>query len=751
MSQDKELIIRLQFLEEAQEYVNTIETALLGLAASGVVPQKVDGMLRASHSIKGGAAMMGFLTLSDLAHRLEDFFKILKIRRPEVDESLEHLLLRGGDCLGQVISRNAQGQDVDSEWLETYVYPLFEQVHLQLGEVPPEETLLPSEDGQDMVALLFESEVEGCLQRLASVIDHPEQPCLHEELTIIAQELSGLGEMLQLHAFTDLCQAIAQELTTHPPDQVGQIAPLALQTWRRAQALVIAGQRDVLPTQLDSPQTPAELTPFPTNLFNLDSLLEPSLDESMLLDVLGAADLPDFALEMESQWNAAADPMEFSTAPIAAISDIAEPEAEMFMGIGVPPAQDRPPAIPPPPLTSLFQPSEVQTSVRNHPAADATAAAMVPEDNTVRIPVRRLDELNDLFGELTIERNALNLHLGRLRNLIGMLSQRVSTLEQSNIRLRTAYDLKAVSIRPATRSVTERASHRLPVTAARGSTLFSTSSSDTADFDLLELDRYSDLHLVSQEVMETIVQVQEVTSDIDISLKDTDQTASDLNRTAKQLQTSLTQARMRPLSDLVGRFPRALRDLCLQYGKSVELKIHGAATLIDRTILEALGDPLMHLLRNAFDHGIEDAAIRRSQGKSEVGFIEIRATYRGNQTLITLSDDGGGINLEKLRARALQFGYTPDVLEAASDQDILDLIFEPGFSTAEQVTPRFRAWGRLRCGANQSQKSAGGNSGQYQARRGNNLHPQCSLHTIRFAGAVGGKQWDAIGLSHGHH
>ncbi len=104
---------------------------------------------------------------------------------------------------------------------------------------------------------------------------------------------------------------------------------------------------------------------------------------------------------------------------------------------------------------------------------------------------------------------------------------------------------------------------------------------------------------------------------------------------------------MRPLSDLLGRFPRLLRDLSLQYGKNVELKIHGGETLVDRTILEALGDPLMHLLRNAFDHGIEDPAIRLARGKLEQGVIEIRATHQGNQTLITVSDDGGGIDLDK--------------------------------------------------------------------------------------------------------
>ncbi len=183
--------------------------------------------------------------------------------------------------------------------------------------------------------------------------------------------------------------------------------------------------------------------------------------------------------------------------------------------------------------------------------------------------------------------------------------------------------------------------------------------------------------------MEDIVRIQEVTDDIDLSLEDTDQTVTELNRTAKQLQTSLTQVRMRPLSDLVGRFPIFLRELCLQHGKNLELKIHGGGTLIERSILEALSDPLMHLLRNAFDHGIEDPATHLACGKPQQGVIEISAAHRGDQTLITISDDGGGINLDKIRQQAEQVDLVP---VNTSDAELLSLIFEPGFSTAGQVS-----------------------------------------------------------------
>jgi len=152
------------------------------------------------------------------------------------------------------------------------------------------------------------------------------------------------------------------------------------------------------------------------------------------------------------------------------------------------------------------------------------------------------------------------------------------------------------------------------------------------------------------------------------------------------LQRNLNQLRMRPLSDVTNRFPRALRELELAHGKSVSLALEGESTLIDRNILEALSDPLMHIVRNAFDHGIETPQARERQGKPRSGTISIKAFNRSNRTVITVSDDGSGIALEKIRDRALSMGLDADLLDAASEAELLSLIFEPGFSTSEKVT-----------------------------------------------------------------
>ncbi|NJL83258.1 MAG: response regulator [Chloroflexaceae bacterium] len=207
-----------------------------------------------------------------------------------------------------------------------------------------------------------------------------------------------------------------------------------------------------------------------------------------------------------------------------------------------------------------------------------------------------------------------------------------------------------------------------------------------AQFDALELDRYTDLHLLSQEQMETIVQLQEVAADVELSLQEMGQAVRGLDRVSRTVQERANNLQMRPLSDITVRFPRILRDWSVQFGKAVNFKLIGAGTLLDRELLTLLSDPLLHLLRNAFDHGIETPEVRQSLGKSPEATITLQAVPTGAQILITISDDGRGIDLEAICDRAYQRGLSPELLANATPEDLLALIFEPGFTTAKEVT-----------------------------------------------------------------
>ena len=293
------------------------------------------------------------------------------------------------------------------------------------------------------------------------------------------------------------------------------------------------------------------------------------------------------------------------------------------------------------------------------------------------------------------------------RSLMSVLGDRVKQLDQTNIDVRTLYDRSASGSRSDDRKVSSRSNSgstalrlgsysdaiQASATIAKPEESnpadnpdFDNPDFDNPDFDALELDRYGELHSLSQQIMETVVQIQEVTSDLDLSIDDATQTTRNLTKTAKQLQSKLTQLRMRPLGDITDRFPRALREMALQYGKRVRLQVIGSNLLIDRNILESLSDPLMHLLRNAFDHGIETPEARRAIGKPDEGVITIEALHRGNRTEIYVRDDGSGIPLHKVRNRAEQMGLDASLLATASEADLLSLIFEPGFSTSDSVT-----------------------------------------------------------------
>lgn len=160
-----------------------------------------------------------------------------------------------------------------------------------------------------------------------------------------------------------------------------------------------------------------------------------------------------------------------------------------------------------------------------------------------------------------------------------------------------------------------------------------------------------------------------------------------ISRTVGELQDSVMKARMLPIRHLFQRFPRTVRDLSQKLDKEIELVLDGMETELDRTVIEEIGDPLIHLLRNAVDHGIETADVRLAHGKPGKGTVRLNSYHEDNQVIITVEDDGGGIRPEAILESALRKGVVTEE-EAAhlSDQDAIHLIFRPGFSTAAQVS-----------------------------------------------------------------
>ena len=159
---------------------------------------------------------------------------------------------------------------------------------------------------------------------------------------------------------------------------------------------------------------------------------------------------------------------------------------------------------------------------------------------------------------------------------------------------------------------------------------------------------------------------------------------SQLTRNTRDLQESVMSIRMMPMDYVFSRFPRMVRDLATKLGKRVEFVTHGAATELDKGLIERIVDPLTHLVRNSIDHGIELPEARLGAGKTDYGTLSLSAEHQGGNIIIEVTDDGGGLNRDKILAKARQQGMP--VSDTISDGDVWQLIFEPGFSTAEQVT-----------------------------------------------------------------
>ena len=160
-----------------------------------------------------------------------------------------------------------------------------------------------------------------------------------------------------------------------------------------------------------------------------------------------------------------------------------------------------------------------------------------------------------------------------------------------------------------------------------------------------------------------------------------------MNLIATELQEEVMKTRMQPIGNIWSKFPRTVRDLALSCGKEVRLEMEGQDTELDRTIIEAIKDPLTHLVRNSMDHGIEEPETRKRTGKDPTGILTLRAFHEGGQVNIEISDDGAGLNVDRIRQKAIERGLvSSQQATAMPDRDVFNLIFLPGFSTADKIT-----------------------------------------------------------------
>ncbi|MDJ0897905.1 MAG: hybrid sensor histidine kinase/response regulator [Xenococcus sp. MO_188.B8] len=730
------------FLEEAPELLQILETGLLDLQQDSD-PAKIHDLMRAAHSLKGGAATVGLNGIKTIAHRLETIFKALYVEK-EIDTELETLLLKAYDCLRSPLNEQITTGSYDEESALANADSTLKLIETRLGDALLEaDNYVPSSTdlGVDLVASIFETDVVQGIEHLSKIIAAPQEYELETELRTQAEVFVGFAEMLSLPGFGAIASGTLDALNANPA-AVLEIATVALDDFLAAKELVLGGDRDcggspsetllafsqeaklqsvenpvIAPGLQDSIAAEAFIELEPSNIIDIEQVLgdedEPTGDSIPLETLLESSQNTKLQLIEDLEPAAMSEAPSKAAASIEAeppniiameqvLEDKDEPAGESSLSEALFDSsqdtklqliEDFEPASMSEDSSAAAAPIESELSkiaadssssslglVRQSASAASAPASPEPKEPEtgkqpaqlkpaanlkIRVDSQRLEKINNFVGELVINRNSQALQQEQLQTILSKFQDR---LEQFN---RLTYQFQEIS-------------DRISVAPSHNS---SNDTTSLGDFDALEMDRYGKVYSLIQEIVEETMQFEEAVDDFVLFKRQSEDTIKQQHKTLSRLGEELMWARMMPLKQLLGAFPRALRDLSVKYQKPVNFKMSGTEVLVDKGILEKLHDPLLHLLRNAFDHGIESPEVRRQQGKPENGQIDVCAYHQGNRTLIEIKDDGRGLDVEKIARRAIDKGWLSVKELAEIDHDkLLDFIFEPGFSTAEEVS-----------------------------------------------------------------
>ncbi|MEJ6484246.1 hybrid sensor histidine kinase/response regulator [Nostoc punctiforme UO1] len=806
----------IYFLAEAPELVQIIEQELFSLS-EGYSTAKVHNLMRATHTLKGGAANVGLEVIKMIAHFLEDVFKALYNPNVVIDAELQTLLLQAYECLSIALNTELIGSTVNDGELLNRATSVFSQLKEKLGDAFGAESHIPTSEelGFDIVQSVFEVGVEQRLNSIAKAVNNP--PNNNEFIELLqsqAEVFFGLAESLNLPGLGDISQTILSALQANPT-QVQQIAEIALVDLQQAQKLVLEGDRtsggetslalrkltlvanNELSEKLQN-NSSAEIfvinekqfyhflttsdnnknesvnpttakfylkviryifgwfnheMQIPESELNLD-LLVPRLERGNLLNYIenwlkkfldfvqdeqdsqslyiyrhGIISIILFAVTKYQNSVHNSDnyisiikilqnrihrlAQEYKNYPpvtteeknwldipklqtLLVFKEISksvpsqttdnlletiwggEVSQNLIEPVVTTPNYDYSEKVDSLSLNERVAIGITETAIEVMP--DATQINKEIEDKSqyvqtksfrqpsfIRVDTERLQHLNYLAGELLIYQKRRSLQDEQVKEIIAQLIQQITRHQK------TLNELRELPL-------------QIPNISSQEAQNFA------VKFDSLEMDVYTEFHTTLHEAIEEILQVQETTESLELLVTQAAQISDKQENLTLNIIESLVEARMLPLGNILNRFPQMVNKFGNVYAKLVELKLTGTEVLVDKAIAEKLYDPLLHLVRNAFDHGIEAPKLRRELGKPEQGLIEIRAYHQGSHTIIEVRDDGQGLNLDRIRRKAAEFypiqteekirSYASNLVEP----ELLDMIFSPGFSTVAKVT-----------------------------------------------------------------
>ena len=602
--------------------------------------------VHAAHSLAGSSATVGFKPLHQIAYALEMVLQYLARKRVK-------LLLSEYDTLEQAVERIR------------YMLQMF-----ALGEMPAEEP--------DQVRML-ESMPEDLEARAVARNAMPDAapvdvPVAFDAAASAAASVHAMSEHVpfeepvyprQGEELADPALAINDELDAdllavfieEGQDMLPQMGQM-LRAWQQnpSDASLPQGVLRTLHTIKGSARMAGAMTlgqhlhEMETRIENITHAGHPSalvLDDLLarydqglyLFEKLLAPDAVEQAASRSAPQSSAGD----GEAAAASISDFTPASESAPVVPGVMPAMERSAAVPAPLVP-----------------ADANTRSLAAPSSTPLVRVRAdiLDRLVNQAGEVSISRSKLETEVGTLKQSLGELSENVTRLRDQ---------LREIEMQ----AESQISSHM--------------GSSADREFDPLEFDRFTRLQELTRMMAESVSDVGTVQQNLNRTL---DSAVSDLTvqaRLTRDLQQDLMRVRMVQFASISERLFRVTRQAAKEMDKRVNLDIRGSAVEIDRSVLEKMAGPFEHLLRNAIVHGIESRERRLAAGKSETGELLVEIRQEGNEVVIQFSDDGQGLNLDSIRRKAIANGLLTNDADV-SDAEVTDLIFHPGFSTAEEIT-----------------------------------------------------------------
>ncbi len=612
--------------EDAPGYLANLQKGLAQIQAGQ--PNYIF-LMHATHSLKGGSAIAELLSLSKLAHKLEDMLEILQHDEFCDRNTIAEVFSHGIDEVAAVLS---QASNLPSNSLV--------DIKIDLELLQRLDLLLENVADQQKESLSIQEEAENLLSKS------------------IATSQSTFQVETHIPSFNEPVEAVTNN-RNNSKSTFSSIVRSSLEKDLEACIKQIETQLLLNSTTLSETKIKEELQYF--------------CDECLLLgDTLNL----DWLIHTVEPFEAYLQQGKDSTNLLSEVQVvIGSLRSQRLQYLSESP-ESKISELPPPPPSWQLEEKIKESVVTPQPVIEEQAIATISTEavSYLRIPSTQIESMTNIVAEMILRHERLlrqQQQLGQTnKNLQALVLQMIPLQEQ----VQTVYDQLAIAT---------------PINNSK-SNLINNQSETTIDddFDELELDQYSTSHTTLQNLQEVLIRVRESRADIDLSYRDLGEEIEYLRQDLDRLYAQLTQSRLVPFKTLASRFLPQLKRLCQRYDKQVELVILGEDVLIDQVILEQLQTPLNHLLINAFDHGVESPETRLSLGKSEVAKLTLSAVIAGNQVVIALQDDGDGINLHKVYKKAVQKNICPAEIPISKipRQEILNFLFQPHFSTRDIVS-----------------------------------------------------------------